>query len=116
MPITITKRWITIRVEQDGYNARLSAMASDDKRSTITAPDGVVTEHDPRSATASVDVELPTSLLEQLRTVIDKRSGPADGQAMSDLYQSLNADREPSGPPSIRIEGSISMAGDPGKE
>lgn len=101
MAIEITNRWITLRVDGDSARGSLYALASAGGR----------------TASASVNLELPESLVKQLRTIIDQQSGPADGQAIGDLYQSINADREePDGPPSIKIEGSISIAGDPGKE
>lgn len=99
MAISITNRWITLRVDGGSARGALNAQASDGER----------------TASASVNLELPDSLVEQLRKVIDEQSGPAEGQAIGDLYQSINADKEPSGPPSIKLEGSISIAGETGK-
>ena len=101
MAIEITNRWITLRVDGDGATGALHALASDGER----------------SASSSVDIELPKSLVKELQAVITEHSGRAEGRATADLYESIKADGpNPDGPPSIKLEGSISMAGDPGKE
>ena len=97
----IGSRYFTMRVTEDEARASLHTVAEQDGDSG------------PRTATASIELELPKAFIREIRALIKEHSGEAEGAAIANLYESIRADGPPpAGVKAIKIERSLSMAGE----
>lgn len=96
--VTISNRWIQIRVDESSDRATLYASA----------------ETGGRSATATRELELPRQLINDLRAVIAEHASEVDQTAMAHLFQAIQIDegaQPPDGVKAIKIDASLGGSG-----
>jgi hypothetical protein len=99
MSLSIDKRWITIRVEDDDARATLHAMATNGDK----------------TATGVLSVELAAADIKLLRGIINDNMEAIDQEAMGNLMESIRIDQNaapPKGVKTIKVGGGLGMSGD----
>jgi hypothetical protein len=94
MALSISKLWLTLRIEEDSANGSLHAVATDGNKTAVSA----------------IDVELDKKFLRLLRKVMKDNAEAVENIALEHLVQSLGIDREDAPPPgviAIKLDGGI---------
>jgi hypothetical protein len=100
MALSISKLWLTLRIEEDSASGALHAEATDGNK----------------TATSSVEVEPDAKFLRMFRKVMKENADTAGALAMEALVQSLGIDREDAPPPGVialKLEGGITSENAP---